>query len=1620
MNLIRILKELFSVIRRTVRPYEFNKRKQKQIQAGSVKLVHPQSRQARLHSRGSINSFGDDPNLVTQRHGLLQSSGQMIAGETNEIINDQKFSQVEEPQASDLLSTECPHVSNYFTNDVGTSLNEPVQTINAFDQPNTGRNHVPWPEKAILRVEDEETQRIKISRQISPAESEPELEIPQILDDVQAITPNNADILQNSVQISADVHGVVRENSDLCIDVNQESDEIRSVDASESTTDDSIPQENLPHRMSSDEEEIDQEAVSTILGESDTPPLFWPTDVEQQVGYEPSGIIEHVTEEFEIEECFGHETKLNDENRSDYHEVIDEISEYFINQTAEHEIMGGFGSSKSVQSNELQFRSNATKKTTTNPFKHNTLEELNHNDIELDVDAFLEDLRSDNLDAINSLGLAELDHCFFKALSNFESIGDLPISETVYNHLIGYIRDHTIERGESNPRNCLPTILLISMVYCARYSETEARDFWKPYARQVWDRESTQYFQYQCRRLFTYSRKYLADKLKLTFNLNNEGDVVRPVYQHAIIPYYLMPYLAEWLVGNFEKLLVHEAKDLPQIIEREKSLDHMPPRLQNFIRGEDTKDTAAQIISRMANAIKLFHDLELSEQVGSVINSPIEQSLWQVTYKKLSDDQSRLSTLRSVSPRLQWQWDLERDEMQLNLTNIRSARGYKPDSLICSGNNAQNLNASNIHIKLFPWKMSNGDWEVDPIIISADGPVEGSVYVLSENYDLNAALHKQQSNVIFQRTIPALPTSIMYFKVNQRGNVANQKDEIDSDGSWIIVSKEKLLLVDNADQPNVSRELNIPVILSMGGFTEARQYSIHLPIKLKFENEVISFEKPKAQNTIIAFLEGNKPIPGLSIDVPPVFQSNEIKLIFNYDFNLQSQKRIWLSISRNGKFLQSILLTDLIRQGKLQVVDDGQTSFVNLSSILDQHGAYSVSLLHNLTPLLDNPVQFAWIPKEIDIVGPQAENCYSPQNPLQVTLIGINEEQIVPTQDEKVKLFSFEGKVIVEWREVKSPYCQFSIRLNEAYIRFKWKIDRVSAWLDDAADMNQVYEENDQDVCLNVRGKPKEVFYWIVGEQQRRRDEQLDAKGTYREKLKATSVRDMIVADNRAKTAISISIRNNTWHLFDYYQTPEVTCTTVTYQQEKLRLTLAQARKLVGSYKIQLRHTSSKLEPQLLANLLQLENELIFQVQLKPGEYVVDVLMYENVIATSTTFLVAEKFPSIKNFYPADDAIDWRSPDLVFRVLTARGDELLKRSFDKSPVSGIIGQLQIIHTEDEWLTNEHWDSGFKRLIPSWAVMMYPLRFTTKIHGKILHVFPEKVAYGARAGRGYIEIKLNEQKTRLAASWRPGVSAGYSHLWMGISQQQDIRYYSELDQDELWPAYQCKSCGQFVASREGTYLKLSPSLMRLHLHGSVRNLSDQFIDTVYDKVNIVEVLISQYKDKELQHAYQVEDVVLKNYLRFLIDGKTKPIHGHIKLPVNMYKVTDYCIAMSETFKNIQLIEAKKFFTASKSLQPIIRYIAEQFVGIPAFSAMQRLIAILDDETLPYNPSTQVLYLAMVLRLRANLPERYEKLMNSTNITESTLIELLDNASQAYPKLLEWSIAWAEIFYLHAIS
>ena len=78
--------------------------------------------------------------------------------------------------------------------------------------------------------------------------------------------------------------------------------------------------------------------------------------------------------------------------------------------------------------------------------------------------------------------------------------------------------------------------------------------------------------------------------------------------------------------------------------------------------------------------------------------------------------------------------------------------------------------------------MKSGDWEVDPIRIPTEGPLDGSILVLSENFDLNKPKQDQIRQVIFERTVPLLQKPILFFRVNPQRNVGIQKEQIDSDG----------------------------------------------------------------------------------------------------------------------------------------------------------------------------------------------------------------------------------------------------------------------------------------------------------------------------------------------------------------------------------------------------------------------------------------------------------------------------------------------------------------------------------------------------------------------------------------------------------------------------------------------------------------------------------------------------------------------------------------------------------------------------------------------------------------------------------------------------------------------
>lgn len=102
---------------------------------------------------------------------------------------------------------------------------------------------------------------------------------------------------------------------------------------------------------------------------------------------------------------------------------------------------------------------------------------------EQDIDAFLVDLQTDNLEVIFSWPSSKMENHLFHALQRSELIGELPISSQSFIQFTEYIRHIARSKGKIDLKRIPPVLYLISMVFCARYSESDARNFWVPYAK---------------------------------------------------------------------------------------------------------------------------------------------------------------------------------------------------------------------------------------------------------------------------------------------------------------------------------------------------------------------------------------------------------------------------------------------------------------------------------------------------------------------------------------------------------------------------------------------------------------------------------------------------------------------------------------------------------------------------------------------------------------------------------------------------------------------------------------------------------------------------------------------------------------------------------------------------------------------------------------------------------------------------------------------------------------------------------------------------------------------------------------------------------------------------------
>lgn len=1241
-----------------------------------------------------------------------------------------------------------------------------------------------------------------------------------------------------------------------------------------------------------------------------------------------------------------------------------------------------------------------------------------------EIDEFLDIAEMHSLESFVASDIQKLENHLLNAFERFEIIGELPLSQENFDYLCRLIQKRYIFHQKFKIDHVPPAFFVMTMVFCARYSEEDARRFWEPYAKRVWNVDSTQYFQLKCREHFIDCRRYLAEKFGFDFFVKQEGEVVRPVYYQAEIPYYLQSSFAKWLVDQFEVLLKYSVKDLPAILQEETSLDYVPKRLKDFIRQEETKDIAALLIQEMAKAVKLFQVTEQFETVKSVMNSPIQQSLWVEIYEQLIRRDIELSKVREYSAKAYWGWDAGSSEFHLRLSHIRSSRKEKPILLIWAEKGAKSLRKQEIIEDIYPFELGNGDWEIEPITLRKWGDFDGEIYILSEDFDLEVSADSQQEHVIYQKPVPVLSQPLVFFEAKLNDSFAKGKERIDRDGDWIVISKNPIDVIDSNGESLQFESQYLPELLTHYGYSTIRKYAIHLPITIRMNEQDFSFKVPETATVLQHQIIGQEPLDGLSSNVPPIFRSPQVKIIFNGIFPQPELSKIWLSVQKGTAFVKSISLFELFKQNLLQ--QTGNSFAINLKGFLETPGAYSFNLLHNLQSLIEEPINFSYLPG-FDCEGPDPDIVYSPINPVDISISGIDCDQIKPYQEDKVKMIEAENKVILRWKELKHSECRFSIQWDGNNILLCWPINRVSAWIDGEGGKKEVVEEDVPRIILHARGKPYEPLSWIVVNNGKRRNIQLDARGEFNEPLEHSVLRDMLKQTEYAISTVRAELRGMSWEVFAFKKKSIIEIRSVNLEGSKIIIELKQSEILLGEYTVQVTSKDQTRLPTIISDKQPLPNKIEANIDIVPGKYQIEILLYNELIATSSVFEKEDKRkPTVSDVHPIDLLLTQSkfSSKTLFDNLTispAEAKGFCTGKLDKTYIPH-IEQIICNQNTNLWINDEKLSDGLIQLLPSWAVLDFPLRFTTKELANVFYIYPQQLAFGHKFGKGYVRIKIGGQPMDLYAAWNSDKDLGYVNLWLMFPQQEKIRDFSELDERDMWSAYQCVDCGLVVGSREGSYIKLPPNIVMQHSHINNKPVRDQFRDVVYGKH--MQGIMSQYKERQLIHTRDPHISIGLNFLQDLINGRVQPIRGEITKPISLNNPTAYYCAISELVENYRKLvlntSIKQIMGEVELFYKINEYILHKREIIPAFCAMGRLYKELKVHDQIDNLPKYALLLALILRLKGHLPGEYWRFVSDTDVSEDILMDITSQTYSSCPKLLEWAIATADLFFIHAIS
>lgn len=1202
-------------------------------------------------------------------------------------------------------------------------------------------------------------------------------------------------------------------------------------------------------------------------------------------------------------------------------------------------------------------------------------------------------------------------------------IGQLALSEQEFHTLCKAIREEAQEPNyftkvnESQPRLVPPAVFMTTMVFTARYAEQapdeSIDEFWAPYSRTVWGVAYSQAWHVRCRKRFLTVVPYLEQTFGFEFPRQSEGNIVTPIYRHALIPRYMQADFAQWLRKGWQNILsvAQTPALLAAQLQQDRSLDYYSHRLKQFVRGKATAETAAALISNMAAAISLhLRDGESIESISHLLaGTPIEQELWREIAQEFQSSSGRsAASLRLSQPRLTWIWSLDDRELALRVQNIILPAGNglqgEPDRLLWLPTANSDPADSISELQLSPWRMQTGERVINDVLFNEpDGPLAGELVLLTDADEIAARF-----------SIPAYPNDpVQFFRLTQQGAYAIpvRREQI-SDGPWLICAAQPLTLLDeDGELIEADTTLSVPYPLDKN-YRWAAQFSLNLPITVQAGAQKLFTLADVGDAPAIGrpALSGQHPIAGLSRQVPPTFASTNLTITIEYGGErLLKQASLWIQ-GRDGWRYQRPL-ADLRQQEVASLAGNGLS--IELGRLLPQWANnYTLELRFSLQPVFPAPLEFAIVPGLELVDAPAVGQLFTPANLPQLILRGLPEAAVARQPGMEVVLQAG-GSQQITWTDLRYEP-RLTLRLDKVDIPLAWPVNRFMAWLEPRPSRPFLTLDELRQTTLHAiasAGGVQSFRLFVPGERYR---EFPLRRGRLQLAIGQSQLYDMVRRPGQSHTIVKAQVETDTWPLFELRARPQLPQVNLEYDplEKMLLLHTGLAQPWPGQLRFIAESLSNPFAPHLeLHQTNRLEDSHLIPADLPNGVYLLRLELdgaglalpetqlhftvgpVETEPAQSQSLVEAIRSGQFINPRQAEDFVLWwaelaeigqasLTPATLFQLATISASAAnLKDNFQAKHLERLwppLAALRAVQNQSQWLETY----GY---LPAWLILATPLTLKLSKGGAALQVIPLQVAQGGREGKGYAHWRLSPvegtSKERVFVQWRP-LSAVQVQIEAGLPDGDPGNDWSHLELIDTHSLYHCPRCGWLVGARAQS---LPAEIRQTHRHGRD---TDDLQEINYGDYQLLAELIPERRSKSLLEIY-AEDGVLAPPATYLAEPAPA--------------AADFLQPDGRRLPLLALIRELKRHGLDGEL--------------PLWASAARLLMTWQQQK-DVTPLGQAAFaLAVLLRTAAYKPHAFKTIRKDASLSEADCQQLLADFNKLLPDHLQWGLTWAELLYCH---